>query len=364
MPEINLGRVVGPQGEQGIQGETGPAGAQGIQGPAGQDATINGVPAITIKAGNRIDLAQKDSELTISAAVNQNLIINSDFRAPVNRNGKIVYTAGGHTIDKWAAWNIGKAGVLSIVSDGIKLEGEEQTSIVLEQALDERLDLYGKVVTISILVESVVGKFELQIMDSFSKEFSEPGLISITGVIKKVENYKPRFRVFNNQSNSSCIIKAAKAELGGHQTLARQNDAGEWELIDPPNYALQYALCSQYSPITGEWVGSQHSNPNLLDNWYFADPINQRGQTEYTGAVYTIDRWFNGHSELITRVEDDCISCTGTGLNLQQIISSNLAGQTVCMSVLCAGNINLVIGYLRNGEYQYPVMVKIGRAHV
>lgn len=32
-------------------------------------------------------------------------------------------------------------------------------------------------------------------------------------------------------------------------------------------------------------------NPNLLDNWYFADPINQRGQTEYTGTGYSIDRW-------------------------------------------------------------------------
>jgi len=32
------------------------------------------------------------------------------------------------------------------------------------------------------------------------------------------------------------------------------------------------------------------SNPNLLDNWYFADPINQRGRTEY-GSGYGIDRW-------------------------------------------------------------------------
>lgn len=33
------------------------------------------------------------------------------------------------------------------------------------------------------------------------------------------------------------------------------------------------------------------SNRNLLDNGYFADPINQRGQTEYTEYGYTIDRW-------------------------------------------------------------------------
>ena len=33
-------------------------------------------------------------------------------------------------------------------------------------------------------------------------------------------------------------------------------------------------------------------NPNLLDNWYFGNPVNQRGQMGYTGlTTYTIDRW-------------------------------------------------------------------------
>ena len=40
-----------------------------------------------------------------------------------------------------------------------------------------------------------------------------------------------------------------------------------------------------------EVVQQGWSNPNLLDNWYFADPVNQRGRTRYTGAGYTIDRW-------------------------------------------------------------------------
>lgn len=36
---------------------------------------------------------------------------------------------------------------------------------------------------------------------------------------------------------------------------------------------------------------SQLTGRNLLDNWYFADPVNQRGNTEYTALGYTIDRW-------------------------------------------------------------------------
>lgn len=31
--------------------------------------------------------------------------------------------------------------------------------------------------------------------------------------------------------------------------------------------------------------------PNLLVNWYFADPINQRGKQHYVGTAFMIDRW-------------------------------------------------------------------------
>lgn len=34
------------------------------------------------------------------------------------------------------------------------------------------------------------------------------------------------------------------------------------------------------------------SNPNLLDNWYFGNPVNQRGKTRYTANDYCLDRWW------------------------------------------------------------------------
>lgn len=43
-----------------------------------------------------------------------------------------------------------------------------------------------------------------------------------------------------------------------------------------------------------------YSNPNLLDNWYFGNPVNQRGQTEYTGPGYGIDRWSIEHDTVIS----------------------------------------------------------------
>ena len=38
-------------------------------------------------------------------------------------------------------------------------------------------------------------------------------------------------------------------------------------------------------------LAPQLSNHNLLDNWHFGNPVNQRGQTSYTGSGYGIDRW-------------------------------------------------------------------------
>lgn len=46
--------------------------------------------------------------------------------------------------------------------------------------------------------------------------------------------------------------------------------------------------------ITGKTITTKAfpCNPNLLDNWYFGNPVNQRGQTSWgVTDTYTIDRW-------------------------------------------------------------------------
>lgn len=44
--------------------------------------------------------------------------------------------------------------------------------------------------------------------------------------------------------------------------------------------------------LTAEDIGAGRVNPNLLHNWYFINPVNQRGNVGYGGEVnYTIDRW-------------------------------------------------------------------------
>lgn len=90
-------------------------------------------------------------------------------------------------------------------------------------------------------------------------------------------------------------------------------------------------------------------NPNLLDNWYFGNPVNQRGQTSYTGGVYGIDRWRKSAAETTVAVVTGGISVSGKKLQrLEQIVedAQSLNGITVTFSALVKnpnGNFRLAL---------------------
>lgn len=83
---------------------------------------------------------------------------------------------------------------------------------------------------------------------------------------------------------------------------------------------------------------------NLLDNWYFQNPVNQRGQSSYVGAnaVYTIDRWRCGlgsGASLTVGVNTSGITLTKTGSaagNFTQVIETTRVrqGMVATLSVL------------------------------
>ena len=77
MPELNLGKVVGPQGPQGAAGPAGAQGIQGIQGVSGKDATINGYNALNLTAGGTAQLTQDDQGNAVITASGENLLDNA-----------------------------------------------------------------------------------------------------------------------------------------------------------------------------------------------------------------------------------------------------------------------------------------------
>ncbi len=83
------------------------------------------------------------------------------------------------------------------------------------------------------------------------------------------------------------------------------------------------------------------SNPNLLDNWYFGNPVNQRGQTSYTGVGYGIDRWKILTDSATLAISNDGITLRRNGGDqwllaeqMEPFIVTNLMGKHFTASVL------------------------------
>lgn len=99
------------------------------------------------------------------------------------------------------------------------------------------------------------------------------------------------------------------------------------------------------------------SNPNLLDNSYFGNPVNQRGQTEYAGGGYTIDRWRIGSDKNIAlSISDDKLSIVtdtvDSYFNFEQSLEAKVfrVGATYTLSFLVDNYRNINQLYFSAGK--------------
>ena len=105
-------------------------------------------------------------------------------------------------------------------------------------------------------------------------------------------------------------------------------------------------------PISG--AVKYRTNPNLLDNWYFGRPVNQRGQTEYTaGGAYTLDRWWAQYDTTLSIV-DGGIKIGGK-CDVQQYFETTLPNATYTLSLLYKDRtgsdpLRLLIGNRTDGD--------------
>lgn len=110
--------------------------------------------------------------------------------------------------------------------------------------------------------------------------------------------------------------------------------------------ALQTHIDDKSNPhdVTIEQIGAMPSdriivNPNLLDNAYFGNPVNQRGQTKYTSGNalgFNVDRWMNGWTADIDVTENGLLFNKTTQFfqRLEPALISAINGKTVTMSAL------------------------------
>ncbi len=270
---------------------------------------------------------------------------------PVNQRGKNYYESHDYMIDRWKSdspWG----GVLKLATqaEGVVLEGNVEPSYPTSYA---ELTQYinnppvGKTVTVSVLADIVSPDSEGETPYVWINAL-EGMQISSTGLTQRSFVFPSggttfRITIPNGGSSPSSIrIQAVKLEVGSFSTLLQ--DAA-------PDYGEELMRCSYSTADPADSYGCSgfgRSNPNLLDNWYFVGggsqlgdgvfPINQRGQTSYSGQ-YGIDRWL---------VSDPAISMT---------LQSN--GLRVQASAMYVGLVQRLPAYkMQNGEvYTFSIIV-------
>lgn len=147
-----------------------------------------------------------------------------------------------------------------------------------------------------------------------------------TGSVSAVNNKSP------DESGNVALTAADIPTSGGGSVEAKLEALGEEKqpLLTPGDNIS----------ITNNTIATKAfpCNPNLLGNWYFGNPVNQRGQTSYTGEGYGIDRWQILSPGLNLTISDGCITISNTkqggGGTISEKTEVKNTGAPVVMSVL------------------------------
>lgn len=185
-----------------------------------------------------------------------------------------------------------------------------------------------------------------------------PASVDVGGAVALAETTDGRGVVKVNKADGTLSVQAYAntGSAGGEVDVFNSSGVarGMFYVATSGNGVLRlYNNDGSYATLTKariDRIGAT-CNPNLLDNWYFANPVNQRGQTSYTGEVYGIDRWIGQGTG------DGSVSIVTGGIKLyrsayqahllQRIeYPQTLAGKTVTLSALGK---NLRLYYVLNG---------------
>jgi hypothetical protein len=100
--------------------------------------------------------------------------------------------------------------------------------------------------------------------------------------------------------------------------------------------SLTSTVSSLASTVDGKPTFANIPNRNLLDNWYFADPVNQRGKTSYSNGGFGIDRWKMSSSGYTLTLNDGYMSVAAgdSDLYFMQTLSNFDWTKTYTLSVM------------------------------
>ncbi len=182
-----------------------------------------------------------------------------------------------------------------------------------------------------------------------------------TGSVSTVNDKSP------DESGNVALTAADIATSGGVSVEAKLDTLGEEKqpLLTPGDNIS----------ITGNTIATKAfpCNPNLLDNWYFGKPVNQKGQTEWLSSasvnVPCVDRWnWWGQyaADATLKLSNDGLQLIGTAgvAGLYQGISQKIekdrlpVGATVTLSALVKAEADASIILSMGGQNYVTVAVQ------
>ncbi|HIR47824.1 MAG TPA: hypothetical protein IAB89_09270 [Candidatus Caccousia avicola] len=277
-----------------------------------------------------------------------NFLVNSRFA--YNSRNQQSYTAQAWTVDGWFSPS-GSATIT--LSSGVTVTN----AIAVAQPIQYPEQLFGKQATFSVKDADAIYTVTATMPSSaqgtdaqIAAQATPWGDIAIWNI-----SSLSAFAVVISVS-SAATLEAAKLELGATSTLAADLAQGQDE-------AVEQLRLDMYDLDPGRPAYILTQNENLLDNWYFVGggsqqrggqfPINQRGQTSYTGSVYGIDRWRNLRPTTTIQLLSFGLQISDTSNiegGLVQYLESNFSGKKVTLSLLISQITGSVRLWARNNS--------------
>ncbi len=227
---------------------------------SGVQAALNNLPAGDTLIIN--DLTTGGTSAALSAEMgkvlaqrpNPQLLHNAYFKNAVNQRKNTTYTAIGYTVDRWRILTANTS--LPVGKEGITLahSGAGGDLGVIRQTLEHPAVLYGKIVTVSILLSD--GSFAYR---TGKIPETPPGQDTVVALATldtsgAAGRYFALFESTDGElraqmkvpSGGEMTVAAVKLELGSVQTLAHQDSSGKWVLNEIPDYGEELAKCQRY----------------------------------------------------------------------------------------------------------------------
>lgn len=211
---------------------------------------------------------------------------------PINQRGQLTYQGNLYGIDRWIVFN---QTTLTLASDGIILKYPDTPpsgTYLIYQPLEDVNRFIGKTMTLSALVSEVSNQearlgvqFRSDYVGNTGTQILSPGLITITFTVPQNANSMGVFITDNSKKPVTLKVVAIKLELGDTQTLAHQDENGNWVLSDPPpDYTLELLKCMRYQEDTGFII---FAPPFTSFNWSIPWRIIKR--TNPTVTIYSLN---------------------------------------------------------------------------